>query len=231
MKMPRTEKHDSELRDPLLSALLQEAYADDPAEEDAPGRTERIMRRLLSAGVRPKPSPWFIWSWSAGLAAAAALIVVLMFGLLRAPKDTIADNDHKQPAPQVTHEQNAPNAPHLPPKPELAIVPPREQPRSNWHPRAPEQPMPPRNMQEHVIAKHPAIADVTDSPFKPVEPATSPTTVAAALYTTGTAAHAIGDYETAYEAYSASYETEPNPQTLLAASDALLHLDAEDAGS
>jgi outer membrane biosynthesis protein TonB len=219
MKMQRTETSHDELRDPLLSALLRDAYAEDPALEEAPGRTERIMRHVLAGGVRPVRSPWIAWGWATGMAAAAAVVVVLTLTMLQGPKPPRLVENHNVPAPTPQVVPAPPESPDVTPAPlpprELVNVP-QEQPRTPWQPRpdAPKTPDTP---------KSPAPA--------PAAPAPSPTVVAAALYTAGSTAHTVGDYETAYEAYSASYETVPNPQTLLAASDALLQLAAEDTAS
>jgi hypothetical protein len=54
--------------------------------------------------------------------------------------------------------------------------------------------------------------------------AESNTYAAAALYSAGTVATAVGDHHGAYEAYKASYETMPTPDALLASGDALYRL-------
>ncbi|HOF87610.1 MAG TPA: hypothetical protein PLZ36_05830 [Armatimonadota bacterium] len=214
--MPRTDTCEQELRDPTLAALLKDAFAEDPALEEAPGRTERIMRRVLTTGVRPAPAPWLAWGWATGLAAAAAAVVLLLLGPLNGPKTDVVHTDPSAPAPQ---EQAAPQqAPLLVEKitgPRATVTAPVEQPRRAWHqPEAPTAP--------------PAAG--TPDPAS-AAPDASPTVVAAALYTAGSAAQTVGDYETAYEAYSASYEALPNPETLLAASDALLLMARDTAGS
>jgi hypothetical protein len=226
MKMRRTDTFEEELRDPELAALLQDAFADDPALAEAPGRTERIMRRVLTTGVRPAPAPWLAWGWATGLAAAAAVVVMLLFGMQQAPN--VAKRDDLPPVPK---EQPAP-APRTPlvvahpPAPAPAPTPPAlktpvEQPRREW--RQPETPKP------HTPDPTPAPAPPVLATVPP--PAAEPTAVAAALYTAGSAAQTVGDYETAYEAYAASYETVPNPETLLAASDALLLMARDTSGS
>lgn len=210
MKMLRTDTNlHNELRDPQLTALLRETFANDPALEDAPGRAERIMRRLLASGVRPAPAPWRIWAWASGFAATAAVTALLVLVVLHAPP------------PQHSVTKPAPIA-VLPVQP----VPPAVIPEHNNGPRERlHTPRPPRS--NPVMARNPQPPTHLAAP----EPNNGTVTVASALYTAGATAHAAGDFATAYDAYSASYEASPNPETLLAASDALLHMDAEDNGS
>jgi hypothetical protein len=205
------------LRDPMLTALLQDTFADDPALDEAPGRTEMIMRRLLAADARPKPSPWRLWGWATGAAAATAAAVLLVVTLLHTPTTNlpIATNPDTPSAPP-RQSVSAPTPRYEPPA--LVRVP-QERPHENWNPHATPAP--------GTVEPHRAPQPAPPAPTTPVVS----TTVASALYTTGEAAHAAGDFETAYDAYSASYEAAPNPQTLLAASEALLHMGDEDGGS
>lgn len=216
-------KGERELRDPMLTALLQDAYSDDPALAEAPGRTEMIMRRLLAAGVQPKPSPWRVWGWAVGFAATAAVVLVFAMVLLHAPKPQQWANNNNPPQPVAPRHQPAP-APHDE-RPQLAKEPtfnaPRERGHDAWNPRA----------TVNTFGAEPRAPRPAPEPRRQPSPPITSTVVASALYTTGETAHAAGDFATAYEAYSASYEAAPNPQTLLAASDALLRMDGEDGGS
>ncbi len=220
MKMRRTDTFEQELRDPELAALLREVYADDPALDESTGRTERIMRRVLTTGVRPAPAPWLAWGWATGLAAAAAVVVMLLLGALNGPKTDLVKDDQPASAPkeQVVPQRAAPLLADQPlPAPRDTVKAPVEQPRRAWL-----RPNPPK---QHEPAPEPPVLAADPAP------PTEPTVVAAALYTAGSAAQTVGDYEMAYEAYSASYETMPNPETLLAASDALLLMARDTTGS
>jgi hypothetical protein len=210
-KMSRTDRYTAELRDPALAALLRETYADDPALTEAPGRTERIMRQVQAA-QRPASTPWVIWGWASGAVAATVAMGLLALSLLGKPAPELATVT----PPPVSAPVPAPmQATPLPLTPRVVARIPEPTPTPHITTPAP------------VPAPRPPVT-VAHAPM-PAAPAASTTTVAAALYTAGAAAHEVGDYEGAYEAYQASYETEPNPETLLAASEALLKMDGDDA--
>jgi hypothetical protein len=219
-KMSRTDRYTDELRDPALAALLRETYAGDPALEASPGRTERIMRQVLAAAEsqpRPARSPWLVWGWATGAVAAAALVAVLAVSLFHAPAPQVATvPTHGTVAP--AHVVPLPVTPPRTPIAKAPVVVPAPQPAVH-EPMPSPAPATPREQRPTNKTTRPA----------PAAPAQTSTEVAVALYTAGKTANDAGDYQGAYQAYQASYDAVPNPQTLLAASDALLKMEGEDA--
>lgn len=214
---------EEELTDPALTALLQDTFAHDPSLADAPGRTERIMRFVLSA---PRPTPWVGWSllgWTAGATATAAALLLLMFHATQLPlieSPTFATAPAQVAIPTAVPATKSPEQ-------SLDIAARLPQPavrnESAWEWKSPTT----------TVAVHPS------SPWmKPDEINTPPETLdgrvdvaedttvrtASALNSAGSAAYAAGDYETAYQAYAESYETLPTPDTILHTGQALQRL-------
>jgi len=240
-----------DLADPALSAILQDAYADDPALMEAHGRAERIMRRILAIGGRWAAPRWSPFGWFAGATATAAVAVVLVLAFFQqTPKQQIAIDSPRpvSPGPVVPTEEK----PALPPtvrkdnsvrpkkhfnntvapvenKPAVTVAvkapvipagkqqPEAKAPRPE-HPRQPERESAP-------------VPEVQIAQLKPEPAAIAQENVqirtAAALYSTGTTAQVMGDYETAYEAYQASYDAMPTPEALMASGDALSAMASE----
>jgi hypothetical protein len=236
-----------ELRDPQLSALLRKTFADDPALLAAPGRTERIMRRVLASGVRPTPRKWS-WApfaWATGSLATTAVAALLIMTLARVPMrygdQTISPSKMTlavvATGPSTSGE--TPSAPEIangvaPPLP--APPPVVERPTVCWqrpaaHPRirytAPTDAVTVASLASTPTSPE-AIAQTSPaSPTQETTPAATTenqTQVASALYDAGTAADTAGDYADAYQAYQASYEMLPMPDALLSSGKALEHL-------
>lgn len=217
-------QHD-DLRDPGLAALLREAYADDPALQEAPGRTDRIMRAVMASGVRPKVT-WMPFAWAGGLAATAAVAVMLALGMQHPTTPTqriatVTPPTTVQTAPPVTPSPTtASTVQRTPPVAVATTAVPavREKAHGAWITPAHAKRTPP---SPTIVAHAPAAAAT------PVEDTSNGT--AADLYAAGSTAHAAGDYETAYAAYQASYAMVPTPDALLASAEAMSQLaDEED---
>lgn len=221
----RSERYTEELRDPALSALLREALDDDAALLAAPGRTDRVMRKVLASGIRP-PRRFSLapLAWGAGAFAAAAAAVLLLFTVARLPLPVMPSAPS---APSLVTMPAPPNGRHpaVPPtRPrieDIAVAPAPvviEHPRTAWTPVAapPHQPgAGPRDRRPaDRSTSNPAVAE-------------GRLKVAASLIDAGKAALDAGDYETAYHAYQASYEVSPTPDALLASGAALEQLTEE----
>ena len=105
--MTRRDTYEDDLRDPGLAALLREAYADDPALEASPGRTERIMRLVLAEGhTRPAPRArvWAPLAWAVGAVASAAagVALIIMLATPHGAADLLASFKPAAPTPYVT---------------------------------------------------------------------------------------------------------------------------------
>lgn len=218
MKARPTYTTPDDLRDSVLTDLLREAYTDDPALAEAPGRSDRIMRAVMASGVRPRFS-WAPLAWAAGTVATAAAAVVLAFSLQQ-PARLPDDNRVAAPAPHVEQTTQAAvptDDPVVAAQPKPAPLPTvTEQPRPAW--------IAPRPTPKAVPAPPPT--DAT-SPA----PADEPTYMAADLYAAASTAHAAGDYETAYAAYQASYEMVPTPDALLASAAMLQRMAEEETAT
>lgn len=207
--MTRRTDHDQDaLRDPLLSALLREAYADDPALAPAPGRTERIMRGVLTAHrSRREWGGWSLIGWSFGATAMAAAVIAMMIMMAQPRQDiaeAIARDAHRiavNPPPNRQTSGTTQLEDIAAPFNVVKPLPTQDVPVTPRTPDAPEKPM--NNWQP---TPRPAPASV---------PREQPVTVAASLYAAGTAAYASGEYEAAYEAYQDSYDTVPTPEAIL----------------
>ena len=191
-----------DLRDAQLSALLREAFADAPALAESPGRTDHIMRKILSAGVMPmrRRLPWGLaLAWASGGLALAGATLLLTVALLRAPANhgtLVASNPSG--TPQTTTVQPPVNPPVTPPAPT---------PVSDVAQHHVSSPVGTRvahgtsERHQRMAAANvlPATTDTDDDAVK----------VAAALCETGSTAYSTGDYQTAYDAYEAAYQTSP----------------------
>ena len=189
-----------ELRDPMLSALLREAYADDPALAPAPGRSDRIMRKIMTSGVRPAPHyRWTPFAWAGGALATAALLLLLLLGGGKPDRDAIVHLP-KDKAPIAI--------PVVPPDMEPGIASNHPAPVPEKVPavrsQAPRQPRLPRLPRQEQVAVR-----------------SNDTTVAAAYLAMAESATQMGDHEAAYEMYNAAYEVEPSSVTLMASANAL----------
>jgi len=211
-----TKHHTQELRDPALSAMLKATFADDPALTEAPGRTERIMRQVLSSGIQPvrRPSNWAPLGWIFATTAAAVLVLVLSIGIIRLPsgwgpemRNTIARLEQtKRDIPAIN---NVPRATQPRQNPEFA----ENFPTVTANPPA-TQPL----WQPFTLTPQPRL-DLSEMAHKANE-----------LYDVGLTAHASGNFSDAYKAYQASYDTMPTPNALLATSDVLGILADEELG-
>lgn len=229
------ERYTRDLRDPDLAMLLRDAYADDPALKEAPGRSERIMRTVLASGVRsaPRGFRWAPLAWATGSLATAAAALALMFmfmepfGHHQAPAGPVANHsgpsiprvaDNLPTVPDKKNTGDTPAPPKVDNKQTTVWIADKPQPPTNQERQVPphQQPQPPINDNELTVAKNPETPSAA-----PHEDATQ---VAAALYDAGSAAYAAGDYESAYNAYKASYDITPTPDTLLATGRALEQL-------
>ena len=226
--MPSQIQHERDLHDPALSALLQDSFAHDPALIASPGRTERIMRVVLTASRRRRWAGWLSIGWTAGAAATAAAMLLLIVGLARTPlveMTPIATTPIIAPTPPARQAV----APAVPPSILDAQLPPpsasRNEPAWEWTSPTPtikEQSAPPWVKSEDEIAVQPS---AKTSPEIAEDHSAG---AAAALNTAGAAAYAAGDYESAYQAYAASYETLPMPDTILRSGQALQRLAQEE---
>jgi len=215
----RINRYEEELRDPALSAVLQETFANDPALADAPGRTERVMRMVLATHVKPtrRPAVWAPFAWTAAASATAMLVVALAIWMVRLPsgwhtqdqrliaqlRNEAAKGATKHPMviahlPQFVAGETPATADNSDTAQAAINLDEPEQPAPAW------QPVPPQ-------PKTPAVAEAPHDVAK----------VAAALYDAGSTAHAAGDLHAAYSAYQASYAAVPTTDALLASSDAL----------
>lgn len=188
------------LTDPMLSALLQEAFADDPALTSSPGRTDRIMRKIMSTGVRPVSRPrWTPFAWAAGACATAAVLLMLFSGGKEKAQNVVVN----PPAPIVEKEP-------LPEPPEetVAVVP-KEIPVTV--PTVGKE----KAVPKRVPTKYPRIEG--KSGYNKLQPRE----VAKAYLAMADGANEMGDYATAYEAYNAAYKVEPSSITLMASANAL----------
>ncbi len=225
MRQIRAIQSPRELADPELSALLAASFAETPAMADAPGRVKRIMRRILVVGGRWSVSRWSPFGWAAGATATLAMLLLLIvsrFGAL--PTGPVVARYPRSNAPTpVATTAGLPQAPG----PEPVISPaPETRPVIAAVPSAPRHPA-----HRRILAPRPPdMAGMTASPATEHSAPFSESRrvqVAAALYSTGAAAHVIGDYETAYQAYQASYEALPTPEALQASSQALQEMAQE----
>ncbi|HEX2948102.1 MAG TPA: hypothetical protein VHV83_00790 [Armatimonadota bacterium] len=238
MLKDRSDQYREELRDPVLSALLHEAFENEADELTSPGRSERIMRKVLASGVysAPRRSRWSPWVWATGSLATTAAAVVILLGTLHSPLlqqgqnvDTAAPKVAEQTMPAAVPLKESSTPRHM------AVTYVKEKPAESWtettQPRQKvshqNQILPRKNAgiaqgisipHDGEIAKVPTVKPNAETP------AASTHQVAAALYNAGSAAHAVGDYATAYSAYQASYELEPTPDALLASGTALEHI-------
>jgi len=211
-----------DLADPQLSSLLRASFADDPALAEVPGRTQHVMRRILPVAGRWVWPSWAFMGWATGSAMAVAAVLLMMLGANPALGPVA-----KAPIPSATPVIPAPVKPvtqPVAPVTPVAVVAstpvalkavPAPAKHIIAHLPAPATVPAPRVRDHHRTPKapeqrHPAPPQLADS--------ANPVRIAATLYTTGRAAHVIGDYETAYEAYQASYDTLPTPEALLATS-------------
>jgi len=224
--MTRRFEAEDDLRDPALTALLRNVYTNDPALAEAPGRTERIMRLVLSEGVRPvrRPSVWapFAWACASVATAAAALTLILA---LATPGGMTGVLAYFRPAPAniVAPDSTTPRV--IAAHPDRSVPTPiaihntlDEQPLSVWQMENSAAPALQKPAPQEPAKEQPTVIE-------------HPTFVAATLYSAGKAAQAVGDTETAYEAYKASYETVPTPDALLASGDALYKMAQESLDS
>lgn len=214
----RHDKYERELRDPALSAALKNTFANDPALAEAPGRTERIMRMVLAAEKKPVRRPSFLapLAWAAAAAATAVFVVALAIGATRLPSSwnnspLVADGSSKTTSPQTVAKH------HPAPQNKIATVPqdqvfyiPVVRPQEDWVPQ--ERPETPKQSKHPLTPKN--------SEKTPEQPQNA-VRVAAALYDAGSAAHAAGDLQSAYQAYQASYAAMPTANAILASSDVL----------
>jgi len=227
-----TDQFERELRDPALSALLREAFADDPALQSAPGRTERIMRKVMTSGVRPirRGVNWGALGWATGAMATAAAAIAIAIGMLHPPQDGQIANGNPPvtpaPTPAVIHKDISNNQPIVAVTPDDVLPTVNEAPRPKWEPIPEKRTVTPQlksRVPEHTMV---ATADSANTAEEPENE--SPVHVAAALYSAGSAAQAAGDYQTAYQSYQASYDTMPTPDALLASSRALQQMAQQD---
>lgn len=217
MKRSMTDRYEDELKDPALTAMLRAAFADDPALAESPGRTERVMRRVLASGVRPvwQRARWAPFGWAFGSLATAAAVLVLLLRLMtqQAGQQVVKHPVPPQPAPKLARKMPAPPDDIIPVKaPSIPAT--VEHPQVAWnnhHEAAPE-------ITETVseVRNTAVVADVD-----------TPANTAATLYSAGTSASVAGDYETAFAAYQASYETSPSPEALLASAETLERMNQE----
>lgn len=222
-------RQSGELPDPTLTALLRQTYADDPALRESPGRADRIMRGILSGSGRWTLPHWLTGALGTAAVAAAVLLIVLQPpklapiavhpGTPSVPSTQTAVNPSVPTVPSAPHTQVVAVAPDLtPPAP---VAQPRIHPRRH-HLRTPVLPAaviiakaPLPETPPTVNAGNPAAGANTD---------TNQMHVAGTLYATGATAHSVGDFETAYQAYQASYDTVPTPGALMASAQALEEL-------
>lgn len=207
----------SELRDPALTQMLQDTFADDPALHEAPGRTERIMRAVLAHRERRRAFN-FNWAvslgWSCGAVVAAVLMVILILG--GDPRQTISSLTTPTPVIHPTYEV-AHEIPKAAPRRVSAAPAPLPEPVIAW--KAPQPATSERNAVLHNVVTR------TPAPKPTPAPATDAhTDTAAALFAAGNAAYAAGDFENAYDAYQASYETIPTPEAILGTGQVLQEL-------
>lgn len=229
--MSRDTNPERELRDPALTALLRETYAEDPALEPAPGRGERIMRAVLATERRRAGVPpfWAAFGWGASATAAAAVIAVLLLGGMpsrqNAPIATNTDNNpHVTVADQPKETQPGKTLVEDNVKEFLPDTPQAPTPQPNWRaPRPPLREVLPRPWQEKPARPLPRT-----NPAPATTPAGGQTEVAAALYDVATIAYNAGDYETAYEAYQDSYAAVPTPDAILASGRTLMRLSQDE---
>lgn len=224
-----TERYSTELKDPMLSALLREALSDDPVLHDAPGRTDRIMRKVMASGVRPvRRFGWAPLGWAAGSFATAIAALYLLFTLAHLPLPTVAPQsvpptvaDNVTPVPSAPMTDNfAPNLPVVP------VVTPRVPSGTPEVPRTSERAR--RTWPTPIQRPDVTIARDIPPSVQPATTAESQAQVVSALNSAGATASDLGDYATAYHAYAASYDVTPTPDALLASGTALQLL-AEEA--
>ncbi len=206
------ERNHTELHDPQLAALLREALADDPALAASPGRTNHIMRKVLSSGVVParRYLPWGTFAWATtGLATMAAVFLVAV-GLLH-----LQPNHQRQIAkiPQTTAALTGATSPNTP-------LPTTSQPDIPWLRLQIDTSVDISSghdipAQSPLLANEPADVTVADA---------TPVKIAIALGETGSMAYANGDYQDAYDAYEASYTATPTPHALMGSAKALEQL-------
>ncbi|MHB9023937.1 MAG: tetratricopeptide repeat protein [Armatimonadota bacterium] len=208
----RTDRYETELRDPALTALLRETFADDPALAESPGRSERIMRRILASDKRPARSRafWAPFGWAAGAVGLAALAIAFALGFLHLPQGGQIARDPKvvpQPAPQVVVDNTPVNEKIEPINDNEPVV----------TPTTPDRPQRIATEKRRTTRLHP-VSPEKRAPERPVVTAAAEGSehVAATLYSAGVAAQSTGDNESALEAYQASYDTVPTPEALLA---------------
>lgn len=229
----RTHTEERELRDPTLTALLQEAFRDDPALEPAPGRTERIMRTVLAAERRKPAAPfWSSLFWGAGATATAGLLLALMLGLggMWKPdsRDVVKVDDPQKP---VQQKQVAP-----PVKVEdvASLVngasgkTPSQSARST--PQDPELTFTEREHRQ-VVPQPQQTVEETPTSVIPPAPSQEEVIVATALYKAGDTAYHTGDYEAAYQAFQDSYDAVPTPEAALSTSKVLLDMARQELDS
>ena len=220
----RTNRYCEDLQDPALSALLLEAMADDPALIDAPGRADRIMRKVLASGVQPAPHGfrWIPFAWTSGTLAAATALVFLAFGLARLPQGAAPT----PPAPIVAQRTASPVASMPAVTPAMTATPvPDEETPDRW--QSLRQDTPVRQTAAPVTSVKTTRVAREETPVRET-PADNPAQIADTLYAAGEAADAVGDHETAFANYQAAYEISPTPDSLLASGNALEQLNQED---
>jgi hypothetical protein len=214
--------YERDLLAPSLSAMLREAYADDPALAPAPGRTERIMRAVKATGRRGVNMIWASFIWGAGATATAVLVIALMLGMSQVhvgkSGPEVADNDQKvKPRHKVQQQDNTTESQwqNLVAEHNNAVPPPIKK----------EQKQPP--IKKFTDRQQPAWTEMPkDNPREepkeniPVHDQDE-VVVAAALYNVGTTSYHYGDYESAYTAFQDSYETMPTPEAALSTGNAL----------
>lgn len=200
------------LKDPALSALLRDALSHDKALSDAPGRTDRIMRKVMAVAMRPTAQPrrWNLFAWVGGSFATAAIVVALTINLAlyTMPKPMMPPGgDHTAITIKPTNEREIPGSRPSNEKPRtIATTPPAK---------------------ENTVPETSGLQLTPKTTNVPVE-SDSPVQVANALYDAGTAASYAGDYQTAYSAYEASYKINQSPDALIASGNALEELVKED---
>lgn len=200
-------KPDDNLADPLLSALLREAFADDPELAPSPGRHDRIMRKIMSSGVRPVTRPrWTPFAWVAGACAAAALLLLLLGGGKEEQPNVVIN-----PKPAV-QEEIIPEAP----KNSIALTP----DNANTVVPTPAKKLPVRIVKNH---QHTIVRDIA------VKRDVKTHEMAHAYLAIADSAVQMGDYATAYDAYNAAYKVEPSSVTLMASANALERMVEETA--
>lgn len=200
------------LKDPALSALLRDALSHDKALSDAPGRTDRIMRKVMAVAMRPTAQPrrWGLLTWVGGSFATAAIVVALTINLAlyTMPKPMMPPGgDHTPIVIKPTNGRDIPGSrqPAVPPI-TVAVT---------------------ATVIENTLPKTSGLKLTPKTPNVPVE-SDSPVQVANVLYDAGTAASYAGDYQTAYSAYEASYKINQSPDALIASGNALEELVKED---